>query len=58
MTMSTLGNLFPMCAFELVSAVPEDAADDKKQENHFLIFFLMNAPFPSKVIFHEWKGEK
>ena len=31
---------FPMCAFELVSAVPEDAADDKKQENLFLIMFF------------------
>ena len=23
----------PMCVFELVSAIPKDAADDKKQEN-------------------------
>ena len=35
-----VGALFPMWVFELVSTVPEDAADDKKQENHVFCFCL------------------
>ena len=34
-----IGADIPMSVFELVSAVPDDAADDKKQNNHISCFW-------------------
>ena len=55
-----VGAPFPVCVSELVSAIPEDAADDKKLEHHiFLIsvFLKLIAPF-FIIFFARMKGEK
>ena len=43
-----VGASFPMCVFELVPAVPEDAADDKKSYFLISVFFKKIA-----LLFHQ-----